>query len=156
MDEISDMLTFIHNKSGGLFFAQQAATQTLTTSTDTAITFTTEYIDRDGGHSTSSNTARYVGQTVMGCIVTGVVNYAANVTGQRQCFVRFNGSTTVSSHVENATGSGSHRINAPIAFLYYNGTTDYTEICGRQSSGGNLDTATADGSSQHLVIALAA
>jgi hypothetical protein len=157
MDEISDSLTFITQKSAGWFIAKQAVAQTIATASDTAITFTTEEFDRDGGHSTSVNTSRYTGKTNYGYLCGGGVNYAASSSGAyRVAALGYNSGSFVSSVTFPPITSGTTRAVAVPTIVYFNGSTDYLELYGRHNTGGNLDTSTADGSSQFWVIAIAA
>lgn len=62
-----------------LFRAVQAVAQSIPNTTWTALTWSTEDIDRDNGHSTSVNTSRYTAQTAGRYDCDGL--YIVNLTG---------------------------------------------------------------------------
>jgi hypothetical protein len=129
-----------------LFSAVQSVAQSLANNTWTSITFTTEILDRDNGHSTSVNTSRYTGQTAGNYRVSGVAT-SVQATGQMLASIAKNG-TRISGAATTAptTGAVAGAIAlAPNVFL--NGTTDYVELQGFQNSGGAVNTSLTDFSS---------
>lgn len=125
----------------------QNTTQSLTTSTNTAISLDGESLDTYGGHSTSTNNSRYTAQVPGYYLVYGVIVFAANATGWRACTIAKNGSTSAvpgAFGIYQATSSSLALSAAPaLGIIQMNGTTDYVEIYGDQNTGGNLSTAVA-------------
>lgn len=132
-----------------LFIGRQTAAQSLTSSSATGINLDTEDIDTDNGHSTVTNTSRYVGQTPGYYLLIGTVDFAVNASGARQSYIRLNGTGTEAGFADNPGGSSAASDTAlpTSAILFLNGTTDYAEIVGFQSSGGALNTGTPHGGS---------
>jgi hypothetical protein len=100
--------------------------------------------DTDTMHSTSVSTGRVTFTTAGRYLLTVAVSFAGNVTGVREIQLRLNaatvyaGGTQLGIKIENAVSAGSHHMH-----LTYEGTfaaTDYVEVFGRQTSGGNLAT----------------
>jgi hypothetical protein len=126
---------------------RQTVAQSFPNSTFTALLLDTEDIDRDGGHSTVTNTSRYTGQTPGWYTVQGSINWAASTAGQRTIVFRPNGgaATTYKNKVQipmtTTVGSGSI---VTVATFFMNGTTDYVEVVGWQNSGGALNTYITD------------
>jgi hypothetical protein len=71
---------------------RQTVAQTFTNSTAAAVTFTTEDVDRDNGHSNSVNTSRYTAQTAGWYRISGATSFASNTTGVRAAYWYLNGS----------------------------------------------------------------
>lgn len=127
---------------------RQTAAQTLTNNTWTSLTFTTgEDIDSDvdlvGGHSTSANTSRYTARYPGWYDLSGVVGYAANATGIRGARWAINGFAVESGGTILSTASASFSVVPAPTILQYLAISDYAELQGLQTSGGNLDTAVA-------------
>lgn len=136
-----------------VFIGAQATPQTLTTGTTVApITLDTEIIDTYLGHSTSSNTSRYVVPAVLNGLrlrYFGLVNYASNGTGARVARITQNsvlvpGANTTQATVVTATGPAYQVYGSSIV-----ATGDIIELNGAQTSGGNL--ATVAGSQLEIV-----
>ncbi|KKL75014.1 hypothetical protein LCGC14_2059110, partial [marine sediment metagenome] len=68
-----------------------SAAITLTTTTDTGLTFDQEDYDTDTIHDTGSNTNRLTATTAGKYIITGAARFAANATGTRRLGIRLNG-----------------------------------------------------------------
>lgn len=119
----------------------QSVVQALTTSTAAAITFTSEVVDTINGHSTGANTSRYT-PTVPGkyrCL--GMVAFAVNATGNRLAQFKKNGAFADSGPaVQHAAASGQGSFEVANATFDMNGSSDYIELFGWQSSGGSLNT----------------
>lgn len=110
-----------------LFEAVQTVGQTIPTGTWTALTFTSEILDRDGGHSTSVNTSRYVGKTPGWYRVRGLGAILVNA-GRFHIRIAKNG-TQVPSGAGGQLGNGLG-VSAILteALVFLNGTTDYVEL----------------------------
>lgn len=120
---------------------RQTAAQTLANNTSTAITFTTEDFDSEGGHSTSSNTSRYVAAYAGWYLVTGGIAYSNSATGARYAWLRVNGSDLAGSMASLTSVGASDFAGVNVRSRYVSlNVGDYVEIVGHQTSGGNLDT----------------
>ncbi len=110
-----------------LFEAVQAVAQTIPLGVWTPVTFTTEILDRDGGHSTSINTSRYVGKTPGWYRVRGIGTLVI-AAGRMHIRIAKNG-TQVPSGVGPGTGN-TLGVAALLteALVFLNGTTDYVEL----------------------------
>jgi hypothetical protein len=137
------------------FRAYSSTAQTLATgTTGVALTFDTEIVDSDGGHSTVTNTSRYTAQTaglywVSGQWLTG----STSGTGTRATQIWLNGtaipgSTTQFPASASNGGGGFAWTVVPMA------VGDYVEIAAWQNSGGNLSTANSNlGVSSSMTVA---
>jgi hypothetical protein len=120
-----------------------SAVQTLSNSTNTAITFDTETFDTNAYHSTVTNTSRitipvgYAGYYR----ITGAVAYASNATGLRSAKVYKNG-TSIFHYSVTAVATGNPASTA-VSFIANLAEGDYLELYAFQNSGGNLDTVNA-------------
>lgn len=123
---------------------RQTLTQTLVTNNNTAITFDTELIDRDNGHSNVTNTSRYTAQTAGWYWCAGSVVFDnTQTTGKRQAVLRVNGT----SMTTNAGGPASGYSAFSVAGLLYLNVGDYVEVWGFQNGTANMSTSTSDGGS---------
>jgi hypothetical protein len=109
-------------------------------STATALTFDSERYDTDTCHSTSSNTSRLTATTAGKYHIGGAIDWAANDTGIRQCYVRLNGSTIIAVQTTNNTGAGNN-CQMVVGTIYDLSATDYVELIALQTSGGSLNVA---------------
>lgn len=125
-----------------LFSAVQTIAQSIANTTWTSITFTTEILDRDNGHSNSTNTSRYVAATPGYYRVTGngavVANSGPVLAAIAKNGTRVNGSSTLST--ANAVTSNA-AAGALAPWVQLNGTTDYVELQVYQGSGGSANTS---------------
>lgn len=132
---------------------RQTAAQSIPNATATDITFDAEDIDRDGGHSLTTNTARYTAATAGWYWVQGAVSWAANTTGNRTASINKNGTSLNYAANRNASALLANIFTQPVAGLVYlNGTTDYITLSGTQSSGAALNTATTAGYQSYLSV----
>ncbi len=124
-----------------LFIGRQAsATQSTTSGSWTSILLDTEEIDRDGGHSTTTNTSRYTAQTAGYYTVNAIVAWNSNSTGARATRLAVNGSAVAGRAVAWQAAASlitASEISAPV-FL---NVGDYVEMQGNQVSGGSLSTS---------------
>jgi hypothetical protein len=125
---------------------RQTVAQSIPNSAFTALLLDTEDIDRDGGHSTVTNTSRYTSQT-QGWYTSQIsTNFAANTVGQRTLVFRPNGgaATTYKNKVQGtavgSVGSGSFVSSAH----FFLNVGDYIEALCWQNSGGALLTYITD------------
>lgn len=119
---------------------QSAATQSTTSGSWTSILLDLEEIDRDNGHSTTTNTSRYTAQTAGYYQVDGIVAWSSNSTGARATKLTVNGANVAGRAVSwQAAGSllTASQVSAPV----YLNVGDYVETQGNQVSGGALNTS---------------
>lgn len=120
---------------------RQSVTQSFTTATLAPLTFDTEDYDSHNGHSTSSNTSRYVIPTGWGGIwrVAANVVWAASTGGSRETRISVNGTnrTMVGRYQPGnssvCTVSGTSLISVSAG--------DYVELNCQQDSGSSLSTS---------------
>ncbi|MEV6833470.1 hypothetical protein AB0N17_02895 [Streptomyces sp. NPDC051133] len=130
--------TFLLNPP--LFVGTQGTTQSVTSSSWTALTLDTEQVDSYGGHSTSSNTSRYIAQVAGVYAVCGVASWASSATGVRGTRLHVNGSVVQgSAQMTLPSGDSGSAIATPVRTVRL-AAGDYVEVAGWQSSGGALAT----------------
>ena len=130
-------------------FATLTGSQTLTTATTTALTWTTG-TDRDGGHSNSVNPTRYTAQTPGYYDLSADVEFASSATGTRLAYFQVTtgannpggaGNTTAFG-LKCTTPAGGTPARLSIGMLSpYLYLLDYLEVYAYQNSGGGLSTA---------------
>ena len=116
----------------------RSTTQTITTSTDTPIGFDTEVEDTAGYHEGVTNPSRFtVPSSKAGVFhVRGGVFWDANATGQRQCYIRKNG-TAIPGTYQVDPGNSSFGIAQFASAIVRLAVGDYVELTVWQNSGGN-------------------
>lgn len=120
---------------------RQTVVQALTTSGTTyALTFDTEDVDRDNGHSTSTNTSRYTAQTAGWYFVSATAAFAGNVTGSRLARFAVNGTAINFGQNINYATLNSNTCVLPLNALMYLNVSDYVEVQVNQTSGASLNT----------------
>lgn len=122
-----------------LFMGRQTVAQTLTTGVWASITLDVEDVDTANGHSTSSNTSRYVAQYAGYHHVDAFVAFASNATGARGARLAVNGSV-VNGRASFVAAVVTDRAAVPVSGTVYLNVGDYVEVQGFQTSGGNLNT----------------
>lgn len=137
---VVNALTFALNPPD--FMGHQTATQSIANTTWTALTVDAETVDTYGGHSTTTNTSRYVGQVAGYYQVSGVSAWAASSTGGRGAAIALNGTRMIghAAFAMAAAAATPSAIATPTREVFLNGTTDYVEVQGYQASGGALAT----------------
>lgn len=125
-----------------VFEGRQTVAQSIANGTPAALTWDTEDIDTDNGHSTVTNTSRYTPATAARFQLSAGVGWASNATGYRtgelwKNGVVLNGGGTVLPAVNGAQSRFPTRTMTTTA----NGTSDYVEVWVNQTSGGALLTA---------------
>lgn len=134
--EIRDNVSFLANPPTCRVF--RSTTQTLTTGVAAAIAFDSERFDTDTMHSTVSNTERITFTTAGVYVVTGILTYASNATGNRVTYIRINGAASLGYDLRAAVSGDT--TNAIVTTTYKFAAADYVELIGIQNSGGNLLT----------------
>ena len=119
-----------------------------TTATFTSITFTTEDIDRDGQHSTSSNTSRYVIGTTLGWYrVSGVYCAAGNAAATLlRARIALNGTAVQGSpnSINPGGTSGILCVSTFAVFVQATASADFVEVQGYMAApSGTIGTATS-------------
>lgn len=104
--------------------------------TDTAAIFDTEIADTDTMIDIAGNPTRITITTAGTYLVTTSITWASNATGQRNTYIRKNGTTVVaySGAAPGATGTFPVELAQLIPFA----AADYFEVMQRQTSGGTL------------------
>jgi hypothetical protein len=98
-----------------------------------------EYYDTDGGHSTTTNTSRYVIQVAGKYALSGGCAFGTNGTGNRSVAIYVNGTYAAGGNNQSVAFAG----NSWSATVYTEqqlNVGDYVEIACWQTSGGNLST----------------
>ena len=131
---------------------KQTVTQSLATATVTPITFDTETLDRDGQHSTATNTDRVlIGNTLGWYRITGSVAYAGNATGDRRAIVLLNGGQNSGYTIIHPSTAGLISVNV-VGYVQATASTDYVTLGGYQSSGGALSTSVSGAFASYLTV----
>lgn len=115
------------------------ANQAYTSGSFTGITWPTENVDRDGGHSTSTNTNRYTAQTAGYYTMHVFANWTLeSASGYRRVLFRTNGTTF--GHQDSRPGLATVNMShlSGIAFL---SVGDYVEVMADQNSGTTISVA---------------
>jgi hypothetical protein len=121
--------------------ATKTANQSIANVTITSISFDgTDIIDTNGFHDPSTNNSRMTIPTGYGgkYLIQSNLQFAANVTGGREVYIRKNGSTDLQV-IQSVVSSNTGSINMSISGTYALVAGDYVEIRAYQSSGGSLD-----------------
>lgn len=131
--------------------ARQTTVQTLTTGVSTAIIFQTEDIDTNGFHSSTTNPTRFTPNISGYYVGYAGVSFTVSSVGRREVRVRKNGGDYISKLDTNTPVTVGNIIQKGVAFgpEFFNGTTDYVEVYGVQTSGGNLNTEVGSGTSDY-------
>ena len=89
LNKLPSNLLFLFNAPSAR--AYNNANLSVANGTLTVLNLNSERWDNDGIHSTSTNTSRMTAQTAGVYVVSGSVIWATNTTGDRQLFIRLNG-----------------------------------------------------------------
>ena len=132
---------------------RQTVAQSTSTGTSVNLTFTTEDIDRDSGHSTTTNTDRYTAQTPGYYRVTATCVWEATATGgARQIQIMKNaGAVNGSFQRYQHTAVSSVTSITTTALVYFNGSTDYVTAEVLQTSGALNTRVTAPEQSSMII-----
>jgi len=123
--------------------AYRTTNQTLTTGTDTPISFDGERFDTDNIHDPATNPTRLTCKTAGRYIITGHVAFTPNAGGNnRQVNIRLNGSTVIASDIRPSSSAASNN-RVSISAIYDLAVGDYVELSCYQDTGGNLDVINA-------------
>lgn len=136
-----------------LAIVRATVTQSVSNNTFTAVNFDAEDVDRDGGHSTISNTSRFTCVTEGYYLCTGVIAWAANATGRRICYWAVSGSPVNGSRLDfYPVQTGNPTIIPMASRLIHLDVGDYLQMMGYHdiNGGGALSTA-ASGSAMSFM-----
>ena len=115
-------------------------TQSLTTATQTALSFDSERWDTDTIHDNSTNNSRLTCKTAGLYLIIGQVGYAFSATGVRQTSIRLNGVTYLAAIATQAPTTGTFPARHIVSTTYPLAVNDYVEVMAYQESGGALNT----------------
>lgn len=122
---------------------RQTVAQSVPNASWTPVTFDTEDLDRDNGHSTVTNTSRYTAATPGYYWISAQLPFVTNTTGIRGMRFRTNGvDVPLNGHgriLTNTTLGGNDTSMSSSGAQYLNGTSDYMELICYQNSGGALN-----------------
>ena len=136
-----------------VFEGRQTVAQSIPNGTPTGVTYDTNDVDTDTGHSTVTNTTRYTGKTGGRFQLSGGIGFAANATGRRAAQWYRNGSAVnAGSAMMPATAANDCALAARTITVFLNGTTDYIELFAYQESGGALNTFVTGGGQPSLSV----
>ena len=129
-----------------VFQAYQGSAQSIANNSVVALGLDTTVVDTYGGHSNVTNNTRYTCQTGAAgwYLILGYFGLAANATGVRLCRINKNGATLPLSQSDLPTPGTALNLTSFAAALVQLAVGDYVEVCGFQTSGGALNTATTD------------
>lgn len=123
--------------SGPAFYAWMSAQQVLSNSTNTKILYNSKDYDTNGCYDTTSN--RFTPNVPGYYQINALLYYASASTGYMRIYLYKNGSAyTQGNMVPFTTQTG--QLLCLNQLVYANGVSDYFEIWGWQSSGGNMNT----------------
>lgn len=119
-----------------------STTQSLTDGALTAVQFDGEATDSAALHDNSTNNSRITIPTGEGgwWLFTGIVEFAANATGQRKLQFRTDGSANFGGMAVDAAASGVTQL--AISFMLALTAGQYAELMASQNSGGSLNLTT--------------
>ncbi|MCX5285699.1 hypothetical protein [Streptomyces sp. NBC_00198] len=123
------------------FRGYQTSVQSLSDNTWTPLTLDTEAFDSDNGHSTSSNTSRYVVQVAGTYNILGHAAFTANATGNRAARINVNGTAIPGSFVKGLAATASHSSGVSTSAQAVCAVGDYIEVYGLHTAGTALNTA---------------
>lgn len=128
--DLRDGLNFLLSKPFAIL--GKTANQTIA-SGSAMVSWDSETIDRDGGHSTSTNNSRYISQTAGWYQVVAALAWTAG-SGQIQATVYKNGSLLSPSLLDFDVPSAAAAVNTVVGFAFLS-VADYIEVQGFNGGG---------------------
>jgi len=126
--------------------AHTVASQTIPNATVTAIAFGTnsEEWDTDTIHDEATNNSRFTCKTAGVYVINGQVAFAATASaGRRIGIIRANGGNLIAQQEAIVNDASSYpKLN--VTCIYNLAVNDYVELCAFQTTGGDLNTISAD------------
>jgi hypothetical protein len=134
---LRDTINFL--KATPLCVLRKNSNQTISNDSWTGLTWQTEDIDSDNGHSTVTDTNRYTAQTAGYYLFASTVEFVGNGSGFRQVRFSVSSGAVVGEHsiIMNGTGANTADINT-CAYAFMN-IGDWVQVEAYQNSGGSLD-----------------
>ena len=117
----------------------KSASQSIATSTTTAVSFDSETFDTNALHDPATNNSRVLLNKIGLWRVAGQVRYQAHGTGSRQATIRLNGATFFSDPTVPTSGVTVQTTVPVDEVIQATAITDYVELLAWQDSGGNLN-----------------
>jgi hypothetical protein len=135
---IRDPITFLTNPP--IATLVQTSTQSIATSTSTAVTWPTPTVDTYSGWASGTPT-RYTPQVAGYYLCIGNLGFAAtSAVGARDAQIEKNGTTVVNEVGVGNAGTSYSTVIGVVSMVFCNGTSDYIELYANQNSGGALAT----------------
>lgn len=120
-------------------YATSAQTITSGSGSDTPISLDTEAYDSDNGHSTTTNTSRYVIQVAGTYLILATGAFDINATGNRKVGINVNGANALGGAFTGPSMSSNSWVASVGVYQALN-VGDYVELVMWQTSGANLVT----------------
>lgn len=117
--------------------AYNSAALSISNNAETALTFDSERFDTSNLHSVSTNTSRMTAPVNGIYVITANVSWAANATGIRRVFLRWNASSNIAYSQVSATSASVTAQN--VATVYSLAASEYVEVFVLQTSGSALN-----------------
>lgn len=136
--QIFNGLTYLLNPP--VFAGYASGAQAVATSTFTPLLLDTETQDSYGGHSTTTNTSRYVAQVAGLYLAWASTAWASNATGQRALLIAKNGTAVLNSEVLILPSTSANGLGGVALSFVQCAANDYIEAWVWQNSGGTLST----------------
>ncbi len=140
----------LHTRYAARAYRDATAFSYATSGTIYALPLNQEEWDTHNHHDNVTNNTRITCKKAGMYMVNGTLTFAANATGNRDLLLRLNGTDYFAQQRLEAFASGTCTLNAfgiiPLA------VNDYVELCGRQYSGGSLDSYFANKNNNYLSI----
>jgi hypothetical protein len=113
-----------------------SGTQTTSTNVNTKVMLNTESFDTASAFDSATN-YRFQPTIAGYYLLTANVSFVSNSVGLRYASIRINGNEYSSGQ---CTNTGNNWVTISVSCVaYFNGSSDYAELYGKQVSGGNLD-----------------
>lgn len=133
-----------------LFFGYQATAQSITNNLFVSANIDTEVIDTEGGHSTTTNTSRYVFQVAGWYRLDGMSVFTSNSTGFRGTKFLKNGGTQVIGSETVIQATNGFQSTTPTSAFVQAAVGDYVEMQIYQNSGTNPLSTSSAGSFEYV------
>jgi hypothetical protein len=122
--------------------AFHSANQSITSGTETTLSFNSENFDNDTIHDNATNNWRLTCKTAGKYLVYFTFEFAANATGERYAYIRRNGTTAMAYDIRQAV-SASLPTTLDKARVLDLAVNDFVDVIVFQNSGGALNVSAA-------------
>lgn len=129
------------------------ANQSVANTTNTVLAFNQERWDTHAQHDPSTNNSRLTCKIAGKYLIIGNFWYESNATGERDAWIRLNGTTKIGETRQEAlelTPAGTYVI---VTTIYELAVDDYVELGAWQNSGGALNVDVAANTSPEFMMA---